>query len=225
MTPSFCGTAMMISLYTSAGNQAVWSYCSSHSISLVPSLGPGPKANSVWIAFSIVCVILEAIYAPDEVLGQDHLIPRLFLSRAKEEMSLGTRLPFHSLDEVTCLCTCSRAAVYKCAYHCYAPLRPYWAVDGDHERLTKDSVPIVGNLITSDCIVNSSMHSSDLKYIPILYACTCVCRLWQLVLAMYHSGALIVSSGKLLLPALSAAARLVTGVLYIPLAQVRCTSD
>lgn len=41
---------------------------------------------------------------------------------------------------------------------------------------------------------------------------------------MYHSGALIVNSGKLLLPALTAAARLVTGVLYIPLAQVGVTS-
>jgi len=41
---------------------------------------------------------------------------------------------------------------------------------------------------------------------------------------MYHSGALIVNSGKLLLPALTAAARLVTGVLYIPLAQVGGTS-
>ena len=35
--------------------------------------------------------------------------------------------------------------------------------------------------------------------------------------AMYKTGALIVSSSKLLLPALAAAARLVTGVLYVPL--------
>lgn len=34
---------------------------------------------------------------------------------------------------------------------------------------------------------------------------------------MYKTGALIVSSSKLLLPALAAAARLVTGVLYVPL--------
>ena len=34
---------------------------------------------------------------------------------------------------------------------------------------------------------------------------------------MYKTGALIVSSSKLLLPALAAAARLVSGVLYIPL--------
>ena len=34
---------------------------------------------------------------------------------------------------------------------------------------------------------------------------------------MYKTGALIVSSNKLLLPALAAAARLVTGVLYVPL--------
>ena len=34
---------------------------------------------------------------------------------------------------------------------------------------------------------------------------------------MYKTGALIVSSSKLLLPALAAAARVVSGVLYIPL--------
>lgn len=34
---------------------------------------------------------------------------------------------------------------------------------------------------------------------------------------MYKTGALIVSSGKLLLPALAAATRMVTGVLYVPL--------
>lgn len=34
---------------------------------------------------------------------------------------------------------------------------------------------------------------------------------------MYKTGALIVSSSKLLLPALAAAARLVSGVLYVPL--------
>ena len=34
---------------------------------------------------------------------------------------------------------------------------------------------------------------------------------------MYKTGALIVNSSKLLLPALTAAARLVSGVLYIPL--------
>ena len=30
---------------------------------------PDPKPTPAWIAFSIVCVILEAIYAPDEVWG------------------------------------------------------------------------------------------------------------------------------------------------------------
>lgn len=34
---------------------------------------------------------------------------------------------------------------------------------------------------------------------------------------MYKTGALLLSSSKLLLPALAAASRLVTGVLYIPL--------
>ena len=34
---------------------------------------------------------------------------------------------------------------------------------------------------------------------------------------MYKTGALIVNSSKLLLPALTAAARLVSGVLYVPL--------
>lgn len=36
-------------------------------------------------------------------------------------------------------------------------------------------------------------------------------------LEMYKTGALIVGSSKLLLPALTAAARLVSGVLYVPL--------
>ena len=32
-------------------------------------LVPDPKPTPAWIAFSIACVILEAIYAPDEVWG------------------------------------------------------------------------------------------------------------------------------------------------------------
>jgi len=32
---------------------------------------PDPKPTPAWIAFSITYVILEAIYAPDEVWGQD----------------------------------------------------------------------------------------------------------------------------------------------------------
>ena len=42
---------------------------------------------------------------------------------------------------------------------------------------------------------------------------------------MYKTGALIVSSSKLLLPALAAAARLVTGVLYVPLNYVERTTS
>lgn len=38
---------------------------------------------------------------------------------------------------------------------------------------------------------------------------------------VYSTGALIVSSRKLLLPSLTAAARLVNGVLYVPLIQAR----
>ncbi len=37
---------------------------------------------------------------------------------------------------------------------------------------------------------------------------------------MYHTGALVVSSNAVLLPALAAATKLVTGVLYVPLVQV-----
>ena len=35
-------------------------------------LVPDPKPTPAWIAFSIVCTILEAIYAPDEVWGRDY---------------------------------------------------------------------------------------------------------------------------------------------------------
>ena len=35
------------------------------------SLGPRPKPTLVWIAFSIGCVILEAIYAQDERSGNE----------------------------------------------------------------------------------------------------------------------------------------------------------
>ncbi len=38
---------------------------------------------------------------------------------------------------------------------------------------------------------------------------------------MYRTGALVVSSSAVLMPALAAAAKLVTGVLYVPLIQVR----
>ena len=49
---------------------------------------PDPKPTPARIAFSI----LEAIYTPDEVWGQDRLLSRP-LSHAEEEMSLGL-MPF-----------------------------------------------------------------------------------------------------------------------------------
>ena len=46
-----------------------------------------------------------------------------------------------------------------CMYQCYAPLPPIGQLMGIIWGLTEDNVPIVGNLITSDCIVKLFVKS------------------------------------------------------------------